>query len=597
MTRNEALRTGACIVVMISGALAGAQVAQAQPQEPVPPPASAADQAPAQADDAEKRERDRQEAQAHFQKGNELMDQQAWAAALAEFSVSRRLYPTQNATYNAALCLRHLQRFDEALETYEALVREFPQLSPGDKAEALRAIDDLRGLVGTLEITAAQPGASIVVDGRERGDYPPVNPIRVAAGTHTVRVYKEGYVPFETRVEVAGGQTASVPAKLLVLTDAGRLRVTEQTGKSVNVVIDGVVVGMTPWEGDLAVGDRTVVLRGEGNLGTAPVGARIQARQRTTLSLRAEELDALLHVDPTPAGATVFIDAVPVGSGTWEGALRTGAHRIEVRYAGYVPAKRQVNLARGQQERIAISLERDPEAEVWRKPSKITFDVNAGFALVPWLGGDVAGDCTGGCEGTVGLGGLGLFNAGYEFGSGFSFGGTLGYLTVFQQTEGRTSTIEPVGLAARPITVDDALRMSTFVVAATAGQRFFESVPLSLRFGAGVALGSVRDARSETTRAPQEGGVQAYPTADAPSATYLYLSLEARLSKRFGDRFELGAGVQGLMLVALTQPKLDDRRELWTKQPEAGFFTYPDDALTGSTIAAIVPGVNVRYAF
>jgi PEGA domain len=598
-TRSEALRAGACLVWMMSATLAPARVARAQPETPTPPPSRAASAAPAPAppDDPAKVARDRQEAQEHFQKGGELMDQQAWGAALAELLVSRKLYPGQSATYNAALCLQKLQRFDEALAMYEALLREHPNLPPNDKADALRAIAALRGLVGTLEITGAEPGAHVVVDGRERGDYPSVDPIRVPAGTHMVRLFKEGFAPFEARVDVAGGVSTSVPVKLLVLTASGRLRVTEQTGKSVNVVIDGGVVGLTPWEGDLAVGDHMVVLRGDGNIGTAPVGAPIQARQRSTLSLRVEELDALLRVDPTPGGATVTIDAVPVGRGTWEGALRAGAHWIEVRQHGYVPVKRQVSLARGQQEKLAVTLERDDDAEVWRKPSKFTFDLTGGFVAIPSLGGDVEAGCTGVCSRTPGLGALGLFNVGYERGSGLSFGVTLGYLTVFQSVEQRSAAIVPVGKPGEPIIVDDALRMSAFIGGPTVGYRLGEAVPVTLRLGAGVALGSMRDARIESAPKPGTVPVSAFPIADSSAATYVYLAPEARVSKRFGERFELGLSAQALVLIEIKGPMLNARHELWTKQPNRGFFTYPGDALTGGTVVALVPGVNARYAF
>src|SRR5262245_34778304 len=57
----------------------------------------------------------RDEALAHFEKGKALYKADSPAAALAEFLESRRLYPTRNATNNAALCLVRLQRFDEAL--------------------------------------------------------------------------------------------------------------------------------------------------------------------------------------------------------------------------------------------------------------------------------------------------------------------------------------------------------------------------------------------------------------------------------------------------------------------------------------------------
>src|SRR5690606_24752814 len=174
--------------------------------------------------------------------------------------------------------------------------------------------------------------------------------------------------PFRMRAAGAGGQAVTGPAKLLGLTATGRLKVRQKSGKPLDAIVDGVGLGQTPWEGTLAAGDHMVLLRGDGTLGTAPVSARVKAKELTTLSLRAEELDTLLRVDPTPAGAIVSIDSVPVGRGIWEGALRSGAHLVEVRAEGFLAVKRQIRLGVGQQEQLAIALERDADAEIWRKP-------------------------------------------------------------------------------------------------------------------------------------------------------------------------------------------------------------------------------------
>src|SRR5439155_1438488 len=80
-----------------------------------------------------------------------------------------------------------------------------------------REIVRLRGLVGTIDIMGAEIGAAITIDGQSRGDYPMVATLRVSAGGHVVRVYKEGFEPFEGRVDVAGSETARVAARLRAL--------------------------------------------------------------------------------------------------------------------------------------------------------------------------------------------------------------------------------------------------------------------------------------------------------------------------------------------------------------------------------------------
>src|SRR5206468_201695 len=100
--------------------------------------------------------------------------------------------------------------------------------------------------------------------------------------------------------------------ELAAIAGGGRLRVSEQTGRSLDIVVDGMVAGRTPWTGLLPPGDHALFLRGEGTLGTQPLLANVKLNQTVTLNLLAEELGASLRVTPTPMNATVLIDGIPV---------------------------------------------------------------------------------------------------------------------------------------------------------------------------------------------------------------------------------------------------------------------------------------------
>src|SRR5262249_3471350 len=157
-------------------------------------------------------------------------------------------------------------RFDDSLAMFETVLREFPDLSAGERAAIEHEIADLTASIGSIEIDDAPAGALVTIDGLERGRTPLAGPIRIAAGRHVVRVAKEGAIPHEARVDLAGKQAIDLQAKLAPLTQAGRLRVTERNGKSVDVVIDGATVGATPWEGALPPGMHTVLVRGDGSI-------------------------------------------------------------------------------------------------------------------------------------------------------------------------------------------------------------------------------------------------------------------------------------------------------------------------------------------
>ncbi|WP_437650615.1 PEGA domain-containing protein [Sorangium sp. So ce362] len=547
------------------------------------------------AEEAPVSETDRQVARLHFEKGLALLREEAWSPALAEFLLSRKLYPTRAATNNAAIALRKLQRYDEALEMFETFLRDFT-MSTAERAVAQRQIAELRALVGTLDITSAEPGASIVVSGEERGQYPPVKPIRVAAGAHVVRVFKEGYEPVETRVDVAGGQTVTVDAKLRRLVRSGRLRVVERAGKTVDVLVDNVVVGQTPWSGPLSVGDHMVALRGEGKLGTQPTAAPVKPQELTTLSLLAEDLDASLRVDPTPPGASVWINSVNVGNGVWLGRLKAGAHRVEVKADGFVTEARTVTLQKGQRQGLSLPLERDENADIWRKPPKFTLDASASFLVAPTLGGAIASGCRSGCSSSIGLGGLGMIHGGYELGSGLGVGIEIGGLIATQQIEERPAELRPIGYR-EPLggTASDALRLGGLLAGATFGYHLGERFPALLRLGAGVLVGEVRDERNGRFRTAEGAWFNTYPVVDFASATYFYVDPEARLGLRLGERWELSASVKLLLLIGLSKPAWDRTIELAASTD--GIGTYAPESLMGDFVLMIAPGASLRYQF
>lgn len=588
--------------------LSATSTAQPAGPEPSSPPAAAPAAPPEPAPEVDAK---RAEAFAHFEKGIVLFEEEAWSAALAEFLRSRELYPTRANTKNAAICLRKLQRYDEALDLYEALLSGFSSLPEDDRALAERAVTELRGLVGAVELRGAEAGASIVIDGRDRGKTPTAGPLRVAAGTHVVRLYKDGFAPFEARVDVPGGRTIVVEARLGALTRSGRLKVTEETGKALEVVVDNVVVGTTPWEGALAVGEHTVVLRGPDRLGTQPAAAPVSLNRTTALTLVAETLDAELRVEPTPRGAAVAVDGVAVGRGIWNGRLRAGGHRVEIAAEGFLAVARDVSLQAGEREVVTVSLARDPDSPLWqaKNPPKITFDLTGGLAITPSLGGDVAGDCDDPCETGPGLGAAVMLHGGYQFGSGIGLALGAGYLSLAQSTTGRSTRLLPRGLEPNPGVADDSLALRGLLVGGAASLHLGEAFPLLIRLGAGGLFGSLTDRRTGSfTTVEREvsdgaGGTTILPATpyetgeleESPSATYLFVAPEARAGVRLGDHVEIGASLGAYVLFGVSRPTWADERFVTTGNDGAAVFGEQD--LAGGTILVLVPGLGARLDF
>ena len=539
----------------------------------------------------------RGEAEEHFKKGLQLLAEDAWQAALAEFLLSRELFPTRTALNNAAFCMRKLKRFDESLDLYEALLREYPTQSADKKAAAQKEVAELRTLVGTIDVIGAEPGASILVDGKARADYPLIDPLRVSAGTHSVRLFKQGFQPFETTLEIAGGQTAKVDAKMPALVASGTLKVSEKNGLKLDVLLDGAVVGVTPWEGTVATGDHVIQLLGDGDQGTMPTAAPVAKDELSTLTLVAEPLEAGLIVNVKPLSASVRLDGVTVGRGVFDGRLRTGKHTVEVLAEGYFPKRQEVTVERGDRGELKFELERDESADAWRVPSKIVFDVTGGVALTPTLGGDVAASCAEGCAQSLGFGGMVMINGTYEFGSGFGLGLSAGIMQASQSFEERGTSLTPVGLDGLSGSANDDLRLRGVLAGAHASYRLGEQFPIRFRLGGGALISDARAVRSGTFATRSGGSFDAPALESSSLSTFIYVDPEVSIGYRLTETFEVGVGVQGVVLITPSAPTWGGDENPTLNVTGDGISSYDADETTFGTTGLIVPGVSARASF
>jgi hypothetical protein len=389
-------------------------------------------------------------------------------------------------------------------------------------------------------------------------------------------------------------------------------------------VVDNVAVGEAPWEGVLAPGDHTVVLRGAGTLGTQPASAPVRVDQLTPLTLRLEPLEAHLRVEATPSGALVAVDGTNVGRGVWDGRLREGVHQLEIAAEGFLATRRRVEVGPGKPDVVRVQLERDLDSSMWRQsPSRVFVDLRAAGALGPALGGELDDACTGTCERGLTTGFLGKIQVGYELSSGLGFGVDVGYARLKRRLTARPDSLalQPAGSLAPNLGVsDDALTMKGVLVGASAS--LHRGAPLSwmARVGAGAWLATVDDTRSGTFTtvasyhpdpAVPAGPPASYlvgPVAETSDARFAYLAPEVRLGWRFGEHFELAASAELWLLLAITQPRWDPGGQVVAtgncaatnpdpKCVRDGFAVFSPLSLSGRVFAVASLGLAARYAF
>jgi hypothetical protein len=542
-------------------------------------------------------------ARGHFEQGLKLVEQGAFDAALVEFRKSIADFPTKSASQNAAVMLRRLARYDEASDAWDAMIANFPNL----KEEELAFIDTerkaLRQFLGFMMLKGGEPGATVVVDGLERGTLPLSAPLRVSAGTRTVRVYKEGFLPFEQRTEVGAQATTEVGVTLGALIRGGRLQVTESQGAKVDVLVDGIRVGATPWQGTVAAGKHVVSLRKGDNEGSPPASVNVALNQMTTLGLLSEPLLCRVRVEPTPSSANVAFDGVDVGQGVWTSNVRCGGHQVEVAAPGFIANKRILALRENTPATLRETLERDPNSAEYRRinPPHVIFAVNLGVSLAPTLGGDLANDCQGTCDASVPIGMQAKLAGGYQLGSGLGFGLSVGALTVGRIYNARPETLEPVQNLVHQGRVRDDVALRGPVIGGFVGFKRGGAFAVSGRLGFGALLGFYSVDRTGYFTTPRGSPYTTVALQESGFAAAPYIEPEVRVHARLTSALSLEAGVSAMGLFSLdanaqwrdkTLVPAGDRASSEYRE-NGGITRYGQQSVLGGVLFLITPSVGL----
>ncbi len=617
---------GSQLAMGVLAALFVATPALAQPKAPVkpkPPPVEASPPPPvdpAAAAEATAKE----EARKHFDQGLALFDRGSLETAFPEFERSIAIYPTRAAIKNAALCLRRLNRFAEAVEMNERLLAT-PNVSAEEKAIAEGELTQLRPVVGNIIIDGIQSGATITIDGKPVGTTPLKGPLHVSVGTRTVRILKAGFETFEKRIEAPGGKEVTVRAVLAPLELSGWLSVEEASGYNVDVVLDGVVVGKTPWRGLISTGEHLVVLRGDKRKGTQPARIEVRQSQVTNMLVIAEELGSDLRVESQVKGGEIYLDGVFLGRDAWEGQVRTGSHRVEIGAAGYVKVEKRIEVGPGKRELIAFA-PGDPVPQTFWDENPAFIELGGAFAIGPTFGGDLGNDCGTSCASSVVMGGMGTVRGGIWARNRWTIGFDLGFLHAQQTITDRTESITPVGLGSAEGMVTDALTMTGVTAGVGVGVKFGERFPISFRLGVGGFFGSFSDHRYTKdkdsgfmTQPPSTAfsspGVPIMPAPygvdvkQSSSLTAFYAAPEVRVGVRARKNLDVMLSLGGTLLIfrdAVTW-RADDTVVDAKSDGLAKFEDEVDlvggesitikEKLMGSAIFVATPGILVNYRF
>jgi len=205
-----------------------------------------------------------------------------FAGALAKYQQAYDLSKDARLLFNMAICERSLH----AWARMQSLLRQYEReagsaLSNADKAEVEGALAVIQNLVGTIELTVSEPGATVAIDGEQVGTAPLADPIALDLGKHTIIVSKSGFDTVTQTAVIEGGNETAITIALVAQRHIAQLRVTSDEHATLSV--DDKVEGLGRFEGQLEPGTHHLLVTESGKV---PYKADIDLRDGETRTVQ-----------------------------------------------------------------------------------------------------------------------------------------------------------------------------------------------------------------------------------------------------------------------------------------------------------------------
>jgi hypothetical protein len=217
-------------------------------------------------------------------KADASFDGRNYADALVQYRAALTQGGDPRIRYNIAQTLTALERYPEALASYQAFLAEAPAgtLNAAQQERFFALLDELKSKISRLEIRCDVAGARVLLRNTALGTTPLDGLVSVNAGPAKIEVMAEGFKPFVAEVTLAGGRTETVDARLERIDFTGRLLV-KSSVPGAWVSVDGADRGMTPLELRLEQGAHVVLVKEKGYVDQGKT-VTIESGGRTELS-------------------------------------------------------------------------------------------------------------------------------------------------------------------------------------------------------------------------------------------------------------------------------------------------------------------------
>jgi hypothetical protein len=306
------------------------------------------------------------EANEHFKRGIELVEEQAYEEAAIEFQKAYDISPHYSVLYNLGMAHVAMGHPVEAVDAFAGYLRDGGDaVSQSRRAEVEEEIKRQNARIAYVTMEIEPDGATVQLDDKELGRSPFIEPVRVGVGNHKIAASLDGYHSFEVVVTVAGEERKSVKV-LLKRDEAVGLVDVRCPVPDVRISVDGQFSGQTPLSTPLSipVGARELLFERQGysrenkkvNVVTESM-AHVECKLKALSPLPAA-YSASLEVKASEPGAGVFVDGEPFTS---PGKTVVGKHWVEVRRTGFKTYQSEVTLKSGANNALNAVLIPEPD--------------------------------------------------------------------------------------------------------------------------------------------------------------------------------------------------------------------------------------------
>jgi hypothetical protein len=207
----------------------------------------------------------------------------------------------------------------------------------------------------TLTVVASEGPAQVILNGKLLGMGNPTFRAPVAPGTYELIVRKAGLPEFKQRITIgAGGLTvnaqlgsASAPQQLPPPTVMSYQLTVNSNVNGADVFINGAQAGKTPYNGQVAAGTYTIVVRAAGY---SEFSQGVSVNQASTVVANLAPLAVPLNLGRLFPGAEVFLNGAKIGvagSNPFVAQVAPGTYTLTIRAGGFMDLSMQITVGAG----------------------------------------------------------------------------------------------------------------------------------------------------------------------------------------------------------------------------------------------------------